>query len=374
MLIKERITVRQFAVLAFLAMIGDMMLIYPTLITYSAGEDAWICSIISQCFGMGILWLSYKLHQAYPGLTLIEICSKVLGKWIGAILAAAYLFYFLMGSAICIREVGDFMTTQVYLDTPIRAILLLFVIALGWSALKGLGTFGIIAEILAPFVMFSLIILILCLLPKMEASNIQPFFNSSLFSFISGSIRGATASYGELIIITMIYPYITHGVHKRRDMFLAALLAGVMLTIILLTSLLVLGAELTKHNIYVSYILAKKINIGGFLQRIEALSSTAWLVSTYFKASLYTFGFILGLAQLCRLKSYKPLILPTMLLLFGMAIVLAPDILFYTSGIMFTWIDWDITVSIVIPAFLLMIHLMKSRFKQRNNAGALPQK
>ncbi|MCP1136072.1 endospore germination permease [Paenibacillus polysaccharolyticus] len=374
MLIKERLTVRQFAVLAFVGMIGDMMLIYPTLLTYSGRQDAWICSIVSQGIGMSILWLSYKLHQAYPGLTLIEICSKALGKWIGAILAAAYLFYFLMGSAICIREVGDFMTTQVYLHTPIRAIILLFVITLGWSALKGLGTFGKMAEILAPFVMISLIILMLCLLPKMEVANIQPFFDTPLFSFISGSVRGATASYGELIIITMIYPYITHGVHKRRDLLLAALLAGIMLTFILLTSLLVLGAELTQHNIYVSYILAQKINIGGFVQRIEAISSTAWLVSTYFKTSLYTFGFILGLAQLCRLKSYQPLILPTMLLLFGMAIVISPDVLFYTLGIMYAWFNWDFTVSIVIPAFLLLIHLMKNRFKQRNNAGTLSQK
>ncbi|MGQ8875279.1 GerAB/ArcD/ProY family transporter [Paenibacillus sp. TSA_86.1] len=374
MLIKERITVRQFAVLAFLGMIGDMMLIYPTLIAYAGKQDAWICSIVSQGIGMSILWLSYKLHQTHPGLTLIEICSKTLGNWIGSVVAVFYLFYFMIGSAICIREVGDFMTTQVYLRTPIRAIILIFIIALGWSVLKGLGTLGKMAEILAPFVLISLIILILCLLPKMEVSNIQPFFDTPLFSFISGSVRGATAPYGELIIITMIYPYISHGVHKRRDLLLAALLAGIMLTFILLTSLLVLGSELTEHNIYVSYTLAQKINIGGFIQRIEAISSTAWLVSTYFKTSLYTLGFILGLAQLCRLKSYKPLILPTMLLLFGVAVVLAPDVLFYTSGIMYAWIDWDFTMGIVLPALLLLVYRIRSRCKQPNKANALPQK
>lgn len=374
MLIKEKLTVRQFAVLTFLCLIGDMMLIYPTLITYSGRQNAWICTIVSQFIGMAILWIFYKLHQTYPGLTLIEICSKILGKWVGGILAAAYLFYFLIGSAICIREVGDFMTTQIYLHTPIRAIILLFVIALGWSALKGLGTFGRSAEILAPFVILSLCIFILCLLPQMEISNIQPFFDTPVFSFINASIRGATAPYGELIIITMIYPYVNHGIHKGRDMFLAALLGGVILIFILLTSLLVLGAELTQHNIYVTYILAQKINIGGFLQRIEALSAIAWLVSTYFKTSVYTFGFILGLAQLFRLKSYQSLILPTTLLLFGLAIVLSPDVLFYTLGIIYPWFYWDITVSIVIPLCLLLVYHIKGRFKQRNNANAVSQK
>ncbi|PYE43835.1 endospore germination permease [Paenibacillus barcinonensis] len=374
MLIQEKLTIRQFAILAFLGIIGDMMLIYPTLIAYSGNQDAWICSIISQGIGMGILWLQFKMHQLYPDLTLIEICSEVLGKWIGAAVAIAYLFYFLMGAAVCIREVGDFLTTQIYLGTPIRAIILLFVATLGWAVLKGLGTLGRSAEILVPFITLSLVILICCLLPQADSSNLMPFLSTPIFAFISGSVRGGTASYGELIILSMFLPYVTHGVHKRRDMFLSALLGGIMLTSFLLISLLVMGPEQTKHNIYISYILAQKINVGDFIQRIEALLGTAWLASTFVKTFLYTFGFILGLAQLTRIKSYQPLILPTMLLIFAMAIVIAPDILFYTSGIMYPWFDWDFTASIIIPACLILIHLVRRRLKTQRKGEALSYK
>nr|WP_145406298.1 endospore germination permease [Paenibacillus xylanexedens] len=374
MLIQEKLTIRQLSIIAFLGIIGDMMLIYPTLIAYSGHQDAWICSLLSQVLGLGILWLIYKMHQMYPGLSLIEICSEVLGKWIGAILAAGYLFYFLIGAAVCIREVGDFMTTQVYLRTPIRAIILLFVVALGWAALKGLGTFGRSAEILAPFIVLSLIILICCLLPKADSSNLKPFLNTPLFSFINGIVRGATVSYGELIVISMYLPYVAHGVHKRRDMFLGTLLGGIMLTSFLLIGLLVVGAEQTQHNIYISYILAQKINIGDFIQRIEALIATAWLASTFIKTFLYSFGFILGLAQLTRMNSYKPLILPTMLLLFAMSVVISPNAIFYTLTIMYAWFDWDFTVSIIIPVFLLLVSLLKRRSKQQRSGKALSHK
>lgn len=206
MLIQEKLTIRQLSIIAFLGIIGDMMLIYPTLIAYSGHQDAWICSLLSQVLGLGILWLIYKMHQMYPGLSLIEICSEVLGKWIGAILAAGYLFYFLIGAAVCIREVGDFMTTQVYLRTPIRAIILLFVVALGWAALKGLGTFGRSAEILAPFIVLSLIILICCLLPKADSSNLKPFLNTPLFSFINGIVRGPPSLMENLSSYRCISP------------------------------------------------------------------------------------------------------------------------------------------------------------------------
>lgn len=175
MLIQEKLTIRQFAVLTFTTIIGDMILLYPTMVAYSAKQDAWICSLLSLPIGLFILWLMYKLHRTYPNMSLIEICPKVLGKWLGSVLSAAYLFYFLMGASICIREVGDFMTTQIYLNTPIRAIIILFVVTLTWGMLKGLGTIGRSSELLAPIVVFSLLFLIIFLLPQAEVSRLKPF-------------------------------------------------------------------------------------------------------------------------------------------------------------------------------------------------------
>ncbi|MBU5355961.1 GerAB/ArcD/ProY family transporter [Paenibacillus silvae] len=365
MLIQEKLTIRQFAVLALLSMIGDMILIYPTMVTYSSHQDAWICSILSQPIGLCILWLIYKLHQTYPTLSLIEICPKILGVWMGSILSAAYLFYFLMGTSICIREVGDFMTTQIYLSTPIRAILLLFVAALTWGMLKGLDSIGKSAEIWIPFVIVGLLVLFIFLLPQAELSRLKPFLNTPFFSMVSSSFRGATISYGELIILSMILPYIKHDSHVRRDMMLSVLLGGALLTSLLLIALLVVGPLLTQHNIYISYILAQKINVGNFFQRIEALTAITWLISTYFKTIIYAFGFVIGTAQLFRLKSYKPLILPSMMLFFAMSVVLAPNIIFYTITVTIAWFDWDLTACTIIPSLLILIHRVKNSFKKR---------
>lgn len=365
MLIQEKLTIRQFAVLTFITIIGDMILLYPTMVAYSAKQDAWICSLLSLPIGLFILWLMYKLHRTYPNMSLIEICPKVLGKWLGSVLSAAYLFYFLMGASICIREVGDFMTTQIYLNTPIRAIIILFVVTLTWGMLKGLGTLGRSSELLAPIVVCSLLFLIIFLLPQAEVSRLKPFFNTPVFSMINGSFRAAASSFGELIILSMIMPYVTHSSHLRRDMMFSALLGSALLTSLVLIALLVLGSTLTQHNVYISYILAQKINVGSFLQRIEALTAIAWLLSTYFKSLLYVFGFVVGTAQLFRLKDYKPLILPSMMLLFAMSILISPNIIFYTSTIMYAWSDWDVTVSIVLPMFLLLVHQARALFKKR---------
>lgn len=372
MQMKEKLTIRQFAVLTFMVMIGDMILIYPTLVTYPGQQDGWICSLLAQPVGCCILWLMFRLYKAYPGKTLIEICYIALGRWIGFVLAICYLFYFLVGAAICIREVGDFLTTQIYLKTPIRAIIILLIASLTWGIFKGLGPIGRSAELLAPFVVMGMLILILALLPQADASNLRPYFGIPWLSFVDGIIRGAFTSYGELIVLSMLFPYIMQGPHLQRDMLTSALFGGILLSMLLLVSLLVLGPMLTQHDIYVSYILAQKIDVGRFFQRIEALMAIAWLISTYFKSMLHIFAFIVGTSQLFKMQDYKPLILPSMLLFFAMGVLIAPNIIFYTLTIMPAWFELDITVSTIIPLFLLLIHRFRRMIsgKQPRSEGS----
>ena len=367
MLIKDRLTVRQFTLLTFLTLVGDMILIYPSLVTAYGRQDAWICSLLSQPIGLLVVWILFKLHRTHPELSLVEICKKLLGPWLGTILAAGYLFYFIMGAAICLREVGDFMTTQIYLQTPIRVILTLFICPMVWGVVNGLKTMGASSELLAPIVVVFMILLLLGVLPQTEFARLRPILDTPWMSLIHSIIRGAFSSFGELIVLSMFLPYVASAPHLKRDMLLAALGGGILLSMLVLVSLMVFGPIFTQHGFYISYTLAQKINIGNFFERIEALMAIAWLISTYFKSMLYLFGFALGTAQLFKLNGYKPLILPSAMLMFAAAVLIGPNIIFYTNTVMPAWLDWNVTVSLIIPLFLLLVHRLRS---QRNKPPA----
>jgi spore germination protein KB len=366
MIIKDKITIRQFTLLTFLVMVGDMILIYPSLVTTLGKNDAWLCSILGQPIGLLIIWVMYKLHQIYPELSLIEICKKLLGPWAGSVLSVGYLFYFAIGAAICIREVGDFMTTQIYLQTPIRVILIILICSLIWGLIKGLSTVGATIELLTPVVVVFMVLLFMGLLPKMDSSHLKPFLSTNWVHLIEAVVRSAFTSFGELIVLSMVLPYVKRGPNLIKDMLLATLIGGILLSILLLFSLMVMGPFMTQHNIYISYALSQKINIGNFFERIEAFMATAWLIATYFKSLLYMFAFVIGLAQLFQLKTYKPLILPSSLLMFSLAILISPNVIFYTNTIMPAWVDWDITCSFIIPLLLLLVHRIRFGKNRKN--------
>ena len=75
----------------------------------------------------------------------------------------------------------------------------------------------------------------------------------------------------------------------------------VLFTIIALT-ILVLGPDITGRNLYPSYMLAK-INIGNFLQRIEAVMAVMWFITLFYRISLYFYAIAIGISQIFHIKT-----------------------------------------------------------------------
>ncbi|MBT2287060.1 endospore germination permease [Paenibacillus polymyxa] len=366
MLEKGRIGTRQLSTLTFMLVVGDMMLIYPSVITSYAKQDAWICALVGVPLGMALMALIMKLGSLHPGKNLVQIARSILGFWPGTLFSCFYLFFFIIGTSTHTREVGDFMTSQIFQHTPIRVIILMFVIAIGWGVYHGLETIARTSELLIPIVILFTMVLAVCLLPQVETNNLEPVADTGVVSFAQGILVSIIYPVGETIPILMILPYVANSAHRLRDIIISAGLGNLILAILVTISMLVLGPFLTQHNIYASFVLSQKISIGGFFERIEVIMACSWLIATYFKAIIYLYAFIVGCAELFKLKHFKMLILPSTLLVYGMANLVAPSLTFIIITIVPYWVDWDTTLGIILPGMLVLIQLVKSRRKSNS--------
>ncbi|WP_416292319.1 GerAB/ArcD/ProY family transporter [Paenibacillus illinoisensis] len=367
MLEQGRLGTRQLGTLTFMMVIGDMMLIYPSVITSYAKQNAWICALIGIPLGMALMAMFLKLGNMNPGKNLVQIARKYLGFWPGTLFSCFYLFFFLIGTCTHTREVGDFMTSQIFQYTPIRIIILMFVITIGWGVYNGLETMGRTSELLLPLVIVFILVLSFCLLPKVDINNLKPVTDTGPLPIAQGILVSIIYPVGEAIPILMILPYTVRQAHRTRDLVIAVGLGNLMLAMLVTISLLVLGAFLTQHSIYASFILSQKISIGGFFERIEAIMATSWLISTYFKAMIYFYAFIVGISELFKLKQYRVLLLPTCMLVFAMANVVAPNLTFIVITIVPYWVDWDTTLGVLLPGMLLLIVTFRKRKESISN-------
>lgn len=362
---KGRLTVRQLAALMFLCRIGEQILVFPAMITSFAHEDAWISGLLGVAGGMGILFIFLVTYKLHPKLNLIENALHTFGPWIGALFSCFYLFYFLISTSTFVREIGDFMSTQILPESPHLIVHLLFVGTLVWGLICGLECIARSAELWLPLIVLFLIILTVCLLPHVKLDNIQPVLAQGFAAPFRGFIAVLTYPYCELCIFMMLLPYTKKDPHLEKDFLLAGLIGGLMLTLTLTICLLVMGPFMTQHHWFASFKLSQKINIGNFLQRIEAFMASVWIIAVFFKSILFFYSFILGVTNLFRLSSYRKLILPGALLILAMSILVAPDEVFYLKVIIPYWIDWDLTCGIALPVLLILVHKLKSRASKR---------
>lgn len=369
MLKKTRISVRQVTVLMFLSLIGDMLLIYPTIITHIAQQDAWISSILSIPLGLVIIYVLIRVHELYPNLSLIEAIRKILGPVFGSIVSCWYLFYFFMGTALNAREVGDFLSTQLFEETPLSVLLAMEVSLLVLTALAGIEAFSRVSEILLPVYVLIFCGLILALLPQIQLSNVRPVLENGLAPVAKGMVPGAGMPFASMSIMLMVFPFVNKRGHFKRDMLLASLIGGVLITLFLLLSLLIIGPFVTNYSPYISSALTTKINELNYITRIESLVSLTWALAAFFKGVIFFYAFTFGTTQLFRISNIRPFVIPAGGLVFGMTILITPNVFYYVRTLVYPMSTWHYTNGLIIPLVLWGVYLCKQKWKHRQNAS-----
>ncbi|MBT2667182.1 endospore germination permease [Bacillus sp. ISL-4] len=360
MLEKGKIGSRQLMILVILYTLGDSILVLPSIVTSEAEQDGWVSGIIGVAIApLLVIFLYDALRKRYPDSTLVEYSQKILGKWLGIAVSLLFISYFFITTATYLSEIGDFMISQIMPDTPIQVIMILFMSVVLLAARLGLEPLARSAEIFFPFVVLLVSTLIILLLPEIKFQNLQPVGEPGLKQVIRGSIPFIVFPFIEPVAILMILPFVSQKDRIRKSLFVGQLLAGSVLIIITMLAILVLGPESTARQNYPIYMLAKKINIGDFMTRLEAILAIIWFITIFIRFSLFFYVTVLGLAQTLKLQDYRPLVFPFGILFISFTLILTPNIVHYNEFISEIWPFYALTFGFLLPLLLLIIAKVK---------------
>ncbi|WP_227551747.1 GerAB/ArcD/ProY family transporter [Metabacillus sediminilitoris] len=355
MLEKGKINATEFQLLVIVFTIGSSVLTSPSQVTKIVKQDAWITSALTVLISLFFIYLYNKIADLYPSMTFIECLEKVFGKWLGKIAALIFLFYLYYLTAGVLREIGNFFTTQILVETPIEIIMILFLLTVLYGVRLGLEVIVRTALIFYPWIIFLLLMLFLFLIPEIKLENVQPILEAGLKPFMKATYNNLSIPYNQLIILLMVAPYVNEKKQMKRAFYKGTLFGGLVITLIILFSILVLGAENSARQSYPSFILGKKINIGGFLERIEAIVAIIWILTVYFKISICYYSLSNGLANVLGLKSHQILMFPLFLLIISFSIIAHPDMVHFQHFLAKTWPHYSFTICLFLPLLVVII-------------------
>ncbi|WP_313894930.1 endospore germination permease [Psychrobacillus sp.] len=357
-----KISSYQFLVLVTFFSIGTSILVIPSLLAAEAKQDAWIVAILGTGIGLLVIWLFCTIAQWFPHLTFIQLNEKILGKWVGKAASLLFLFMSLIYTSILLYYSGTFLNTLLMPNTPMAALNILMAIIIVMGVRLGLETIARSAEILILLFFVLFLLLILFISPEVKFENVQPVVEAETSTIFQTSIFFIEVTSVNAIVLLMIFPAFINNIKQAKKSFLFGnLIGGIAITIITFLCISVLGADNTATQIYPGFELAKRINVGMFIQRIEAFMAALWIIALYFKATLYFYASVLGVAQVLNLKDYRPLTMPSGMIVVVLSLIIFPNVVHQQN--------WDATTSpfisfsigLILPLLMVVVYAIRKK-------------
>jgi spore germination protein KB len=367
------ITSGQCAKILYLFALGSAALILPTSVTAIAKQDGWISMLLAGPFNYFILIALLALADRFPNLSLAQYAERVLGVWGGKIVTLLYIFFFLLLSALVLRNISDFMNLSVLPLTPEWFIDSTFMIVVIYGVYLGIETIARTGEILFGWGMFVIIIVTFSLFNQFNFHNFEPFLYEGWERPIKGVYPILGFPIGEFVFMTMIFPLVREKDRKklRKSLKLSAVLVTVISVLITVFLVGVMGVDEASRSPFAVYDMAKNINIEEILVRVEILVAMVWIGTVFMKLALCVYVLTVITAQMLKLSTYRTLILPYAVIIVPLSLTVYRNVAHASEFAMGIWTIYSLFQGFVLPVLLLVIAIIRG--KRDNSDGSFPE-
>lgn len=357
------ITSGQCAKILYMFALGSSSLILPTAVAAIAQQDAWLSMLIVGPINYLVLMIFLSLADRFPNMTIAQYAERLLGVWGGRVLTLTYVFFFLVLSAVVLRDISDFLSISVLLKTPVWFIDVTFIGVIIYGVFLGIETIARTGEILFGWGLLVICITAVALLNQFDIHNFQPFLYEGLVRPLKGIYPILGLPIGEFVFITTIFPLVKKQdrdkLRKSLKLFIALL--TIMSVTIIALAIGVMGADETSRSPFAVYDLAKNINIEEIIVRIEILVAMVWIATIFMKLVLCVYALTVITGQMLRLSTYRPLIVPFSFVIVPMSILSFRNVAHARFFSMEIWPLYSLLQGVVLPLLLLIIAVITGK-------------
>lgn len=272
-------------------------------------QDTWLVVITGFAVMLPFIWAYVSLAQKFPGKNLVQIMEIVYGSYLGKLISVLYISFPFQVMSQNLRFIGDFFLTYMYPKTPLIVILILFTFVCAWAVRGGIEVIARISLVTVAITLIVDILTFLLLFEEMTFTNFLPVFELSLKDFIHGTHVMVAFPYGELVVFLMVIPYVNKINQAKNSVSMGLFIGMFTLLIITVKDIAALGI-LTTVLASPSFEAVRLIDIGKIITRMELLVAVVLLITLFIKVSVFYYASVLGIAQLFRLRTYVPLVIP----------------------------------------------------------------
>lgn len=355
-----KISSKQFIQLIFISRIVIAITYMPAIASPPRNQDVWISELLSFPILILMSLPVYFLWRRFPSYNIFQ-CSKILLGKAGVFIGLLFVWYFIDNAAMTLSQLGEFLVSALMQETPILFFTISMTVLCTYAVSKGIEVMGQMAEFIAPLIIISVIVIFALLMKDMKLESLTPILEKGFLPVLHGGFTTSGRTV-EFLSFAMLLPYLNDYNKGRKAIVSSILLLVFIFLVSAFPVITIWGIKQAKNLPFPFYSVIKVVNIGGFLQRIDAIYLSIWILGIFLKISLTFYFAALGISELFNFNDFKPFIIPVGSILIPLSILVAPNIVElrdFLSYKVFVW--YSLFYTFFIPSLLLIVSILRKK-------------
>ena len=348
--------------LILIIMVNKLILNIHYYIIDLVGTGAIINLIFIGIIGLIFVLILNCLFHKFPNSDIIDISEFLGGKLLKNIMGIIFIISFLFVSFITLNCFANMIKTIYFQNSPLIFILMFFLIGILIANLVGLKSIVRTISMVVPFTVVSILVTLFAVHEDFSISDFSPFFG---FSFKTTFVDGILNIFA-LYVITYYYflmPMLKDSYTFKKVTITSYIISWLLLFLTVISILTIFPIENHTEPLNSLYLLSRKVKLGDFLQRLDALFILLWIISIFCYLSISIFMINKIFSKMTNITDSRMITFPAISILFGLCLL--PYNITISRFIENTLYRYLIVMlTFVVCFFILILANLKLKFKK----------
>lgn len=208
----------------------------------------------------------------------------------------------------------------------------------------------------------------------MDLNYLLPFLGQGLVPVIKAAFPVTpTFPFGEMVVFLMLFPYVKSKNKTLKIGLFAMLVSGLILSGTIAVDIMVLGGHVATHVYFPLLSAVAKINLGEFIQRMDALVVFTLIIGGFFKIAIFLYVAVKAAQDVFEVKDEKTLITPIGIIAVISSVAIASNFVEHIrEGLRIVPHFIHIPFQVVLPSIFIIIFLIRKKKLKHFAASSSP--
>ncbi len=366
-ILKPRLSPVMLFVLLLVTLSGLNFLVAPYDVAKACGPSAYWAVMGTLILLLPVLGLMILFKNRFPDENLFQVAPHVIGKPLAIIGNLIFISVFIIWLVTVIPNATYLLSTYLFDRTPLLAIMVSLLLAIGYIAINGLKAVNRMAAfVFIPTLSFTLLMKLLTL-QGITVTHLLPLFSNQPLNYLKGAITTLN-QFVPLGAVFLIYPLLKKQAKLGKITLGVVALEIFLLVIGVITTIGTFGASVSTRFIWPNLASVHRLSIPYLvLEQIGLLFIIVWLTMFIIGTSFYFSLIAGGLKEQFPVLNYRYTAIALLILVGGGGFLLFPNI--YRLNSVFTALRHVAIIPVIFyPLLIYIIALLRGKGVKRNEA------